>query len=122
MTPLLKKTSLGMLAALVVVLILRAATEEHVLEIIVGKSIEEAEAIRVRIKAGESFEELALRYSIDPSAAEGGYLGKVKVDGLRPEVQDAVKGLATGDVSAVFPIALKSRDPENFEPAASARV
>ena len=105
MTPLLKKTSLGMLAALVVVLILRAATEEHVLEIIVGKSIEETEAIRVRIKAGESFEELALRYSIDPSAAEGGYLGKVKVNGLRPEVQEAVNGLATGDVSAVFPIA-----------------
>ena len=39
MTPLLKKTSLGMLAALVVVLILRAATEERVLEIIVGKTI-----------------------------------------------------------------------------------
>ena len=94
-----------MLAALVVVSFCARATQEHVLEIIVVKTIEETEAIRVRIKAGESFEELALRYSIDPSAAEGEYLGKVKVDGLRPEVQEAVNGLTTGDVSAVFPIA-----------------
>src|SRR4051794_27541803 len=98
MTPFLKKTSLGIFAALIVLLILRAANQERVLEIIVAKTKQETEAIRARIKAGESFEELALRYSIDPSAAEGGYLGKVAVDDLRPEVQEAVNGLATGEV------------------------
>jgi len=105
MMPFIKRTGAGMFAALAVILLLRAATEERVLELILVKTSQEAEAILARIKAGDSFERLALRHSIDPSATVGGYLGKVKLEDLRPEFQEAVKSVATGEVSAAFPVA-----------------
>ena len=100
-----RRTSAAVAAVLAAVLLLPAATDERVLELILVKTIEEAEGIRARIKAGESFEGLARRYSIDPSAIEGGYLGKVKLEDLRPEFREALKSVSTGEVSAAFPLA-----------------
>ncbi len=105
MKPFIKPTIAGVLAALAVVLLLPAATGERILELILVKTSQEAEAILARVKAGESFELLALQHSIDPSAAEGGYLGKVKLEDLRREFQEAAKTVADGEVSAAFPLA-----------------
>lgn len=61
----------------------------------------EANAIRERLRAGESFDTLARVFSIDPSAADGGSLGAVDLESLRPEFRTAVEGLNPGEVSAV---------------------
>lgn len=81
---------------------LLAANEERVLGLILVKTQEQASALHARIEAGESFERLALLHSIDPSASEGGYLGTVKLEDMRPEFQAAAKTVAAGKVSAVF--------------------
>ena len=64
------------------------------LRLIVVKTEAEATGLRARLIAGESFEELAKNYSTDSSAAGGGYLGPVAVGDLRPEIQEALAGLA----------------------------
>jgi peptidyl-prolyl cis-trans isomerase C len=61
----------------------------------------EAEALVVRIKAGELFEELAKKYSMDPTAAKGGDLGYVRKGQLIPEIEEALFGLKVGDLSEV---------------------
>ncbi len=63
---------------------------------------QEAEALLVRIKAGELFEELAKKYSMDPTAAKGGDLGYVRKGQLIPEVEEALFGLKAGDLSEVI--------------------
>ncbi len=61
----------------------------------------EAEALVVRIKAGEIFEELAKKYSMDPTAAKGGDLGYVRKGQVIPEIEEALFGLKVGDLSEV---------------------
>ncbi|MBP9733074.1 MAG: peptidylprolyl isomerase [Candidatus Omnitrophica bacterium] len=63
----------------------------------------EAESVISRIKAGELFEELAKKYSMDPTAAKGGDLGYVRKGQLIPEVEEALFGLKVGDMSDVVP-------------------
>lgn len=63
----------------------------------------EAESIISRIKAGELFEELAKKYSMDPTAAKGGDLGYVRKGQLIPEVEEALFGLKVGDMGEVVP-------------------
>ena len=58
--------------------------------------------LRGRIQAGESFEELAKKYSQDPgSAAQGGYLGLFKKGELVPEYEAASRKLEPGQLSPV---------------------
>ena len=61
----------------------------------------EARDLRVRIENGEAFEALAGEYSIDPSAAAGGYLGRFRPGELRSEFNEALSGVAPGSVSPV---------------------
>src|SRR5207247_1858146 len=61
----------------------------------------EAETILQRLKAGESFEELAKKYSLDVTAAQGGYLGKTRLSSMLPEIQEALKTTAEGEVTNV---------------------
>ncbi len=70
----------------------------------VSKSGDEArqriEDLYRRIEQGESFEELARRYSDDPSSALGGDLGFVRPQDLaEPAFRDAVRRLSPGRVS-----------------------
>jgi hypothetical protein len=85
------------------VTLLRATPEEPILEILLVKTKEEADAIRLRIKSGESFELLASQYSIDATSAEGGYLGPVKSEYLLPEIREALKSVGDDGLSSVFP-------------------
>ncbi len=64
-----------------------------------------ATELRKRIEAGESFEELAARYSQDPETAErGGVVGSYAVDGLAPAVRNAIKGVTVGGITEVVPM------------------
>jgi peptidyl-prolyl cis-trans isomerase SurA len=62
----------------------------------------EAEALLPRLRAGESFDELARRYSQGPEAAEGGLLGWVPLGAMDPALQTAVQALALGGISDVI--------------------
>src|SRR5436853_4333083 len=55
------------------------------LRIIAVKTADQARELRARIQKGESFEELARKYSSDPSASGGGYLGTFALSDLRTE-------------------------------------
>ena len=58
--------------------------------------------LRARVLAGESFEELAKKYSQDPgSAAMGGYLGMYKKGELVPQYEAASRKLEPGQLSPV---------------------
>src|SRR2546427_9470624 len=88
---------------MVCVLALRAIPDEPILEIILVKSHPEADAILERVRAGESFELLASRNSIDPTAVDGGYLGQIKTEYLRTELREALKSVGADGISNVFP-------------------
>lgn len=88
---------------LFVVLLLRAfgdnpSTEVTLQNILVATEAE-ARAILKRLKAGESFEELAKKYSLDVTASQGGYFGKTRLSSLLPEVQAELKSVAEGEVT-----------------------
>lgn len=76
------------------------STEMH-LGIIVVPSEQKAEEIRKKLQAGWDFGVLAKEASIDPSAIEGGYLGQLRPDALRPELRDALKDVKPGEFSPI---------------------
>lgn len=76
----------------------------HGLLLIAVKTAAEAASLRARIVGGESFEELAMSHSIDPSAAAGGYLGPVALGDLTPEIQKAFAGSARRDIGPIVKI------------------
>ena len=51
------------------------------------------------LKAGKSFESVARQYSESPFAAEGGELGKFRLNDLSPNLQAAVEPLSPGEVT-----------------------
>lgn len=62
-----------------------------------------AESLRVRLTAGESFDSLAKVYSDDASTRDlGGRVGGIEVPSLSPAYQEALAGLAPGEVSQVM--------------------
>src|SRR5262245_29124186 len=81
-----------------------AQTERPVLRLILAPSQTEAARIRALLQAGESFEDLARKYSVDPSSSTGGYLGAVSVSDLRPEFKRALEGLKPGEVTGVIQV------------------
>ncbi len=58
-----------------------------------------AEAARARVDDGENFADVAKEVSKGPTAADGGSLGKLAVDGLLPELAAAVEPLEPGEMS-----------------------
>jgi peptidyl-prolyl cis-trans isomerase SurA len=62
-------------------------------------ALERAERARQRVLAGDSFEAVAKEVSEGPTAAQGGSLGKLSVDGLLPELAKAVEPLESGELS-----------------------
>lgn len=60
-----------------------------------------ADSLLGRLKAGESFEALAMNYSIDSTAASGGDLGYFAKGTMVPEFEDAAFSLEVGKLSDV---------------------
>ncbi len=80
-----------------------AQAREVDLGVITVKSKDQADRIRARLLKGESFEKLARKLSVGAAASRGGRLGLVPVKRLRPEYNEALKGLAPGKPSAIVP-------------------
>ena len=71
------------------------------LGILVVPSEQKAEALRKKLETGWDFTVLAKENSTDPSGAEGGYLGQLRLDELRPEFRDALKNVEPGQFSPI---------------------
>ena len=80
------------------------AAQTLTLRMIEVSSAEAAERIVERLNRGESFAVLARADSTAPSAESGGWLGKVAVSQLRPEVRRALQGVTPGHVTPVVRI------------------
>jgi hypothetical protein len=74
------------------------------LRMIVVGSAEEAQRILDAVKSGADFGALAIDRSIDPTAPDGGYLGTMDPATLRPELREALQGLAGGQWTGVVRI------------------
>jgi hypothetical protein len=68
---------------------------------ILATSAEDAQAILDRLKAGDDFAVLAREKSVDPTSADGGFLGKIDPTSLRAELRDALRGLQPGQLSKI---------------------
>ena len=74
------------------------------LRVIVVSGADAAQAIAARLERGESFAAVAKAESTAPSAEDGGWLGKVAIAELRPEVRQALERLTPGRTTAVIRI------------------
>jgi hypothetical protein len=74
------------------------------LRMIVVASADEAQRILDQLSGGADFAALARERSLDPTARDGGYLGKIDPASLRPELRDALRGLAGGQLTGVIRI------------------
>jgi tetratricopeptide (TPR) repeat protein len=74
------------------------------LRIIVASSAEQAQQILDRLKNGEDFAALAEEKSVDATAEDGGYMGRVDPAALRPELREALKEIAPGQITGVIKV------------------
>jgi tetratricopeptide (TPR) repeat protein len=74
------------------------------LQVIVVDSPDKAHLILERLHKGEDFAAIAKKESIDPSAAEGGYLGQIDLSTLRPELREALKGIQPARLTEVIAV------------------
>ena len=74
------------------------------LRIIVVASTEQAQQILIRLRNGEDFAALAKEKSVDATADDGGYMGKVDPAALRPELREALKGISPGQTTGVVKV------------------
>jgi len=73
------------------------------LKVLVVPRVEEAESLLDKIENGEyQFAEAAENYSQGPAAAEGGDIGMVRWDRMRPEWREALKNMQAGEISEPF--------------------
>jgi peptidyl-prolyl cis-trans isomerase SurA len=73
-----------------------ASTEER------KKTVDRASEIYTDLKSGKNFQELAKKYSDDPSAKDGGDLGKFKKGEMLPEFEKILSELKPGEISEPF--------------------
>jgi parvulin-like peptidyl-prolyl isomerase len=76
-----------------------------------------------QLKRGESFEDLALQYSDDPTGSRGGRLGLVRQGELLPAIERGVVNLVPGGISEVIEsplglhiVRLDDKKPKAFRP------
>jgi tetratricopeptide (TPR) repeat protein len=74
------------------------------LRIIVASSAEQAQRILERLKKGEDFAALAKRESVDATADDFGYMGRLDPATLRPELREALKGIGPGQITGVIKV------------------
>ncbi|MEJ6981597.1 SurA N-terminal domain-containing protein [Pedobacter sp. P351] len=65
------------------------------------KAKAKADSILALIRKGTSFEEMAIKFSVDPSKSQGGSLGTFGRGAMVPAFEDAVFNGATGDTKVV---------------------
>jgi len=82
-----------------------------------------AREIMTKLKQGESFEDLALHYSDDPTGSRGGRLGLVRQGELLPAIERGVSNLVPGGISDVIEspiglhiVRLDDKKPKQFRP------
>ncbi|HKT35023.1 MAG TPA: peptidylprolyl isomerase [Nitrospira sp.] len=82
-----------------------------------------AREIMAQLKRGESFEDLALQYSDDPTGSRGGRLGLVRQGELLPAIERGVSNLVPGGISDVIEssiglhiVRLDDKKPKQFRP------
>lgn len=71
------------------------------LGIIVMPTQQDARLVLKQLQDGRDFAVLAKEKSIDASALDGGYLGNMEINELRPELQDALRGRKAGELTSV---------------------
>ncbi len=71
------------------------------LGIIVTPTMADAEEVLKQLNAGTNFFVLAKEKSIDATASDGGYMGKLTPNQLRPELRDALRGRGVGQLTDV---------------------
>ena len=69
-----------------------ADSQELELGVLITVRAEDAAAALKQLKAGADFGVLAREKSIDTTAGQGGYMGRLNPERLRPELADAVRG------------------------------
>ncbi len=79
------------------------ASHPEEIGIIVTSTEAEAAGVLKQLNAGWDFSVLAKEKSIDSTANDGGYMGSLNVDQLRPEFRDALAGHPKGQVSGIVP-------------------
>ncbi len=72
--------------------------------LMVLSSAQDAQATLDRLKAGDDFAVLAREKSVDPTSTDGGFLGKIDPNSLRPELRDALRGVEPGQFSKIVKI------------------
>ncbi|HEX5426364.1 MAG TPA: FG-GAP-like repeat-containing protein [Candidatus Acidoferrales bacterium] len=72
------------------------------LQVIVVDSQAKAQTALQRLKAGEDFSTVAKAMSIDPNAANSGYVGDANPALLRPELRQALDSMKPGEISAAI--------------------
>lgn len=82
-----------------------------------------AREIFTLLKQGETFEDLALRYSEGPNASRGGGLGLVRQGELLPAIERAIANLEPGGVSdlidtseGIHIVRVEEKKPKQFRP------
>lgn len=63
---------------------------------------ERMDEILEKLKAGESFEVLAAKYSESPAASDGGNLGEFEFDSLSPQLQKAIEKIKPGECTPML--------------------
>ena len=77
------------------------SSKEVTLRVIVVRTPEQASQVLERLKAGYDFATLAKEKSTDPTADSGGFMGRMDLAALRPELRDALQGVAPGQLSPI---------------------
>ena len=80
------------------------STQEANVDMIVTRTAEQAQAVLNELKSGTDFGVLAKEKSIDPSANDGGYLGRLSSAQLSPAMREALEGVSVGQFSAIVPV------------------
>lgn len=81
------------------------------------------------LKQGETFEDLALRYSEGPNAARGGRLGLVRQGELLPAIERAIANLEPGGISdpidtpeVIHIVRVEEKKPKQFRPYDAVKI
>jgi tetratricopeptide (TPR) repeat protein len=83
------------------VVLAQSAPNSIELRIIVVESSAQADHVVQRLKSGEDFAALARELSIDPTASDGGSMGRVDPSSLRSELRQALQGIVPGQITRI---------------------